>query len=174
MSMIHRIGFLSIPLVRYFNKEVFFSRNDTARVVHVEHPNHDEHQRSVENVDIDLCGLKGAIRTGDILDDSEYRADHDESTGYIEDEDIPLPGAAEGETGARRIGNDASVEDERYYHEKSEEDDLNAEPTNNNILATILIIECFRICKHASAFTKTLAQIVSVSNESSISLLPPD
>jgi len=83
-----------------------------------------EHERGVKDIDIKLVLLKSSVVTDDILDNAEYRSDHDERACEVQNPKEFLPWDCDlGRLLSWGLGN-SMMEDRRDEYEKAEGDDL--------------------------------------------------
>lgn len=94
----------------------------------------DNHQGTIEGIEIRLGAEKDAVLTHSILNDAEYRSDHDEAGTDVKDHEITLPWQVCGLRTCSRCSDDAHVEYSCNNDEESEKEYLDAQPSKNDIL----------------------------------------
>lgn len=100
------------------------SRNNLARMPHRKSNHHQEHQRPIKDVKINLAFQQRPIISHNVLHDSEERPDEDECTGDIKNHEMFLPWNERGERCRSWNERYAVVEYTSYDEKETEEDDL--------------------------------------------------
>ena len=106
-----------------------------ARMHHIQHRDHTEHQRRIKHIQPDLVPQEIAVVALDVLDDAEDAADHDERARGEEDEGVFAPGNAGFGAGLREgcgVAVQAKVEDNGEDDEPAEEEELDREPADDD------------------------------------------
>lgn len=109
-------------------------------VEQVEEQRDQSHQQRVEDVDVKLLRLQDTIPAHDVLGDTEGGPNEDEETCRVEDVEQLLPWSRNFERLLGWVFVNSEVEDERDSHKKAKEDDLNAQSTDDYILAHLDVV----------------------------------